>query len=215
MNNWAILLLDIGYLIDFELQNPPRRYEYGSLEDGLSEIEWFVKTGKELGFPIFDTQHKWEELHGRFLQYVEEENLIKKEHYDAFEGTHLDRKLKSMGIIGLAVVGFSRDGCVLYSIKGAVERGYEVVTSEQLMITHNKEYPDRSMFMDKEKYPIRYMIMSKKNRPNRNDSMKYFRGLEGYKETSKEVLDYLVAVKNHPSETGGMNVQVQPHIGGF
>ncbi len=49
---------------------------------------------------------------------------ISKVHSNAFWQTELDEKLKALGIKFVVVCGFAAEHCVLFTLNGAMERGY-------------------------------------------------------------------------------------------
>ena len=77
--------------------------------------------------------------------------VIEKSEPDSFQGTDLDARLRQDGISSLVVCGIATEYCVDTTVRGAFERGYDVVlvrdghstwangilTAEQIVAHHN------------------------------------------------------------------------------
>lgn len=55
---------------------------------------------------------------------------VERDAYSGFEGTDLDERLRSAGIRRVLIGGLATDYCVLYTVKDALEHGYEVLFLE-------------------------------------------------------------------------------------
>ncbi|MCM3713352.1 cysteine hydrolase [Alkalihalobacillus oceani] len=63
--------------------------------------------------------------------------FMDKTRYSAFSGTDLDLKLRAKGITELHFVGVATDICVLHSLYGAYERGYDLVVHKKGVASFN------------------------------------------------------------------------------
>lgn len=64
-----------------------------------------------------------------------DELVVRKRHYDAFDGTPLDAALRSRGVSSLIVTGTMTDICVLATVIGAFNREYRVTVVEDAVAT--------------------------------------------------------------------------------
>ena len=67
---------------------------------------------------------------------------ISKKYTDGFKETTLEEKLRERQITGIIVAGVNATGCVLHTAESAVEKGFNVFTSPQL-ITNASGYFER------------------------------------------------------------------------
>lgn len=58
------------------------------------------------------------------LEVSDNDLFVNKTYSNAFWETDLDTMLKSEGVDGLVISGFSAEQCVLFTYNGAIERGY-------------------------------------------------------------------------------------------
>ena len=105
-------------------------------EELLDNINLLVDRAHQDGVPVFYIQHfeprtlikgsqDWQ-LHPR-LQPQTRDNIIHKEHGNAFEETSLDEVLHSQNITSLVVTGLVTHGCVKATCIGALQLGYRVI----------------------------------------------------------------------------------------
>jgi len=72
-----------------------------------------------------------------------EYHLVIKAADDGFPYTNLDELLKEGGVGTLVLAGINASFCVLSTARGAVERGYDIVTSPEI-IGDSPQYADRN-----------------------------------------------------------------------
>jgi nicotinamidase-related amidase len=105
-------------------------------EELLQNITSLIDRAHRGGAPVFYVQHSdlktlvkgspdWQ-LHPR-LQPIATDDIIHKQHGNAFEGTILEEVLQSRDITGLVVTGLVTHGCVRATCIGAQQLGYRVV----------------------------------------------------------------------------------------
>lgn len=70
---------------------------------------------------------------------------VEKAHQDAFHGTPLDLNLRTEGIDTLVVCGLTSNVCVESTIRGAHERGYNVVMVEDATAAHRDEMHEATL----------------------------------------------------------------------
>lgn len=157
-NSWEDALKDLerGYWIDDEYWKPERFahkaltpephpifYPFGPARAGIDAIIDTAKLASRCGLTIYnvDTSGPWndDELGpcDSLKPYIPKENWYVKCSYSAMEAQYCDlpARLEADKCEHLLVVGYDRDWCVLETIKGAVDRGIKVVTSEHCMLT--------------------------------------------------------------------------------
>jgi nicotinamidase-related amidase len=128
--NIALLVIDVQQGL-FEKSTPI--YKAEAL---LENIATLVERAHQSGVPVFYIQHSdlkalqkgspnWQ-LHP-LLQPQASDQIIHKQHGNAFEDTHLDEALRSRNITSLVVTGLVTHGCVRATCLGARQLGYDVV----------------------------------------------------------------------------------------
>lgn len=142
MNNTALLVIDVQQGL-FRKSTPI--YEAEQL---LENINLLVDRAHGENVPVFYIQHSdnrslvkgshdWQlhpELHPQRI-----DNILHKQHGNAFEGTNLDELLKSKNINHLVVAGLITHGCVKATCLGARQLGYGVTLVQDGHSSYSKE----------------------------------------------------------------------------
>ena len=129
-SNIALLVIDVQQGL-FNKTTPI--YKAEELLDNISAL---IDRAHQDGVPVFYIQHSeqrtlvkgsqdWQ-MHSR-LQPITIDNIVHKQHSNAFEETSLDKVLQSKNITSLVVTGLVTHGCVRATCIGARELGYRVV----------------------------------------------------------------------------------------
>jgi ureidoacrylate peracid hydrolase len=92
-------------------------------------------------------QDTWEtEIYGELLEVMEEKDIVLGKHGSSmFEGTNLDKLLKSLGVKALIVTGVLTDFCVEATVRSACDRGYLAVTVSDACATENQELHEKAL----------------------------------------------------------------------
>ena len=128
--NLALLVIDVQQGL-FKKSTP-----IYNADELLGNINLLVDLAHQDGVPVFYIQHTeprtlvegspdWQ-LHPK-LQPQSTDNIIHKQHSNAFEGTDLDNILQSQNITCLLVTGLVTHGCVKATCIGARQLGYRVI----------------------------------------------------------------------------------------
>lgn len=136
-----------------DCQNNPRelQYPHGTLHAGLDTIHDVVRMAHLLRKNIYgvvsdDGYSPADELLDKSLHpYISKDNLFMKKGYNAFDSKNLVKRLEEDDTSRLMVVGFDRDVCIPDTIKGAIDNGIEVITSEVLMLTCDRGDRDKAL----------------------------------------------------------------------
>src|SRR3989338_5530519 len=146
-----------GYTLDFDnfgcryvrgVYKPemmlPMNYPHGTIRAGLNAIIGTARLAHLLQVPTYSVElySGWSDgeeqtcysLHG----FVPAANRYQKNSMSAFKCALADR-LASENWRRLMVIGYDRDCCVLETVRDAVDRGIEVVTSEHCMLTTDRD----------------------------------------------------------------------------
>lgn len=101
----------------------------------LDNIQMLVERAHQAGMPVFYIQHSDERalvkgsaqwrLHARLHPQAEDE-IIYKQHGNAFEDTVLAQALQARGVSSLVISGLVTHGCVRATCLGALKSGYAV-----------------------------------------------------------------------------------------
>jgi ureidoacrylate peracid hydrolase len=75
----------------------------------------------------------------------EQDYEVEKAHQDAFHGTPLDLNLRTEGVDTIVVCGLTSNVCVESTIRGAHERGYNVVMVEDATAAHRDEMHEATL----------------------------------------------------------------------
>lgn len=169
-NNLSLLVVDMfdsietqlkdierGYLIEndfglFEAKPSIKEsviieYPYGTERAGFNAIIDTVRLAYERKYTIYDTYlyDGWSDGEefpcASLVPYIPKENIFEKHGYDAFGARKLSERLKADNVKNLMILGYDRDCCVLETTKGAIKNGINVITSEHIMLTRNKDNP--------------------------------------------------------------------------
>jgi nicotinamidase-related amidase len=128
-NHSALLVIDVQKGL-FRKSTPIYK-----AEELLENINLLIDSAHETKVPVFLIQHAdgralvkgsddWQ-LHPE-LHYDRTDNIIHKQHGNAFEETNLDQLLKSRTITNLVIAGLVTHGCVRATCLGALNLGYNV-----------------------------------------------------------------------------------------
>ena len=117
-------------------------YHEGSVKYGIERIGVLLKEAKRMGIPRILIQPK--KSYGSPLPLIS--SLVKDAGTDAlcitkrapsgFTSTEFRKNLESERIETLVIGGFNRVCCVRATVKGALKKGYLVMTSDQIMFGH-------------------------------------------------------------------------------
>jgi len=119
-------------------------YLHGSVRAGFNAIIDTVRIARDLGRTVYSAElydgfSDGEEATCSSLQpYIPEKNRFEKRGYSAFGSKDFVSRMESDNCRHLMVLGYDCDCCVLETIKDAVRRGIEVVTSEHIMLTASR-----------------------------------------------------------------------------
>lgn len=72
-------------------------------------------------------------------------HLIGKVYDDGFESTKLHTHLKKLGIKKVFLMGINADFCVIETARGAIDRGYKIITSKEVISGQSHHSPDNSI----------------------------------------------------------------------
>lgn len=148
-----------GYVIDFEHVYPGSyvrsnldpeellkiQYPHGSVRAGFNAIIDTVRFAHQFDIPVYAVEYPGFDADGEeqpcysLQPYIPEENRYRKHSLSAFGSKPLVNRLVADSCKQLMVIGYDRDDCVMATIKDAVERGFTTVTSEQCMLTMNRD----------------------------------------------------------------------------
>ncbi len=117
-------------------------------EELLRNINSLVERAHRAGVPVFYVQHSdgrtlvegtqdWQ-LHPQ-LQPLASDSSVHKEHGNAFEGTGLEKALKSRNVTGVVVTGLVTHGCVRATCLGALQLGYRVILAQDGHSSYSKD----------------------------------------------------------------------------
>jgi nicotinamidase-related amidase len=105
-------------------------------EQLLDNLNYLISTARQAGTPVIFIQHENEkllqrgsdawQLHPR-IQPLESEEIIHKQHGNAFENTPLRQELDNLGVETLVICGLVTHGCVKATCLGALELGYHTI----------------------------------------------------------------------------------------
>ena len=117
-------------------------------EELLKNIKLLVDRAHSAGASVFYIQHsdpkhlvkgslEWQ-LHPE-LHPQQTDNIIHKQHGNAFEDTNLEQMLKSKNITHLVIMGLVTHGCVKATCLGARQLGYTVTLVKDGHSSYSKE----------------------------------------------------------------------------
>lgn len=92
-------------------------------------------------------QDTWEtEIYDELLEAMDERDIVLGKHGSCmFEGTNLDKLLKSLGTRALIVTGVLTDFCVEATVRSACDRGLLAATVSDACATENQEIHDKAL----------------------------------------------------------------------
>ncbi len=92
-------------------------------------------------------QDTWEtEIYGELLEAMEEKDIVLGKHGSCmFEGTNLEKILKSLGAEVLIVTGVLTDFCVEATVRSACDRGFLAATVSDACATESQELHDKTL----------------------------------------------------------------------
>lgn len=100
-------------------------------EDQYPEHRYDVVPGiRRDGGPLACRRDAWDTEYAANIDPLPEEFEVEKVGYDAFHGTKLDTHLRTAGVDTVVCGGFMTDVCVEGTLRGARERGYNVILAE-------------------------------------------------------------------------------------
>ncbi len=122
--NTALIVIDLQNGV---IANAYRRHEV------LKTVNMLVGQARGAQVPVIWVRHADEELESGSdawqivaeLSPAPEEAIIEKNYRDAFEDTHLELVLSTLGVGKLIVAGAKTDMCIRSTLHGALVRGYD------------------------------------------------------------------------------------------
>lgn len=140
--NRALLVIDVQQGL-FEKSTPIYKSE-----ELLENITSLIDQAHRSNTPVFFIQHsdsralvkgspEWK-LHSR-LQPLSKDNIVHKQHGNAFEDTSLDESLRAKNIKTLVITGLVTHGCVRATCIGALHLGYEVILVKDAHSNYSKQ----------------------------------------------------------------------------
>ncbi|MFB6135074.1 MAG: cysteine hydrolase family protein [Halanaeroarchaeum sp.] len=101
------------------------------------------------GGPLCCLRGAWDTEYAAGIDPLSAEFEIEKVGYDAFHGTRLDVHLRTAGVDTVVGGGFMTDVCVEGTLRGAHERGYDVVLAEDACASRSETAHDQTLhFVD-------------------------------------------------------------------
>ena len=194
-NNLAILAVDLSECLKENILGGGTSYE--GFRGNFGKVEKVLGLGKLLECPIIATQCRKDDPVCDLVQrYITEPEMILTPNKDKFcmkpgEGeTNLGKLLEKLDVGALVVLGYHRDYCVLETTKSAVKRGYNVITSKEIMFWRN--------------FPIAVDMcrpdLDDHLRKLRNAFFEYYQSLPLYCETAEDVENLMKKFKDSKSE---------------
>jgi nicotinamidase-related amidase len=141
-NKVALLVIDVQKGL-FEKSTPIYKSE-----ELLQNITWLIDRAHGNGVPVFYIQHsdsrvlvkgtpEWQ-LHS-LLRPLSVDQIIHKQHGNAFEKTILGESLQSRNITTLVITGLVTHGCVRATCIGAMQLGYKVILAKDAHSSYSKQ----------------------------------------------------------------------------
>jgi nicotinamidase-related amidase len=142
----SLLVVDVQQGL-FEQSTPIYR-----AEELLENITSLIDQAHSTNTPVFYIQHsgsntlvrgtpQWK-LHPR-LQPMSTDNIVHKQHGNAFEETTLDGSLRAKNITTVVVTGLVTHGCVRATCLGALKSGYKVILVKDAHSNFSKQAAQR------------------------------------------------------------------------
>lgn len=132
-------------LSDFPPCSDMIEYPHGSVRAGFNAIIDTVRLAHGLGRTVYSAEFYDEFSDGEeatcssLQHYILKENCFEKHGYSTFSSKAFASRIEADSCKRLMVLGYDHDCCVLETIKDAVKRGIEVVTSEHVMLTKSSK----------------------------------------------------------------------------
>ncbi|MDO8553463.1 MAG: isochorismatase family cysteine hydrolase [Candidatus Micrarchaeota archaeon] len=122
-------------------------YRHGTAVNGIERMKKLIRCAREASLPIIFSEQEsvvqeqsrtmsilLEEAKWRFIRIVKPEPSV-------FSNEDFDSELTGTNRDTLVVTGFNRIACVLATVSDALEKGYRVITSDELMFgSSNSDY---------------------------------------------------------------------------
>lgn len=139
----ALLILDTQNDF-FETDNP----NLAEFKTTIPVINSAISFFRDQQWPIIFIQHtsKKKPANSHSWEIYPEINCqpddiqISKTHLNAFWNSQLDASLKSHQVDFVAIAGYLAEHCVLSSVRGAIERGYDATIIEGAIASLNNQY---------------------------------------------------------------------------
>lgn len=147
----ALVIVDVQQAIDHP------RYAGRNNPELLPNLERILYRWRRLGRPVYlvaddspDPESPWRpgQPGNEFKQEIAPiagETVIRKTAGDAFEGTAFEARLREAGHGPLVVGGFQTDQCVAATVRGALDRGFEVYVLADGTSTLSEEEHERAL----------------------------------------------------------------------
>lgn len=123
MKNTSLLLVDLPKSCSEEC---PEQWD---------AVERVIRQAKEVAMEIIGTEMSTCEFSGAIRSQCND--VLWKPEYDSFIGTGLDIRLRKTKTDTVIVGGYKGDVCALATMKGATEKGLQVVTSPSILFFRN------------------------------------------------------------------------------
>ena len=104
-----------------------------------------MKRARDMGIQLVNEQEDGSDWYSEVVKPKEDEYVITKYHYDAFEDTDLDLLLKGQGIRTLLFTGFTTNVCVESTARHGYIKGYYVVVASDCTETVTQNEYDASI----------------------------------------------------------------------
>ena len=105
----------------------------------------FMKKARDMGIQLVNEQEDGSDWYSEVVKPREDETVITKYHYDAFEDTGLDLLLKGQSIRTLLFTGFTTTVCVETTARHGYIKGYYVIVASDCTETITKNEYDASI----------------------------------------------------------------------
>ncbi|VVB57709.1 Isochorismatase family protein [uncultured archaeon] len=130
----ALLVVDMD--VGQPMKGPP-----GPSPEDLRPLRSVISVAKGLEMPIFFfargiLEVRKDRFPSEFLKAAgSKARFVLKHNFDAFDSTGLSEVLKTEGITNLVISGFDSAYCVYQTSRSAKEKGYETITTEDILFT--------------------------------------------------------------------------------
>jgi nicotinamidase-related amidase len=146
-DNTAIVLIDMHpfYYMDYNALDSQE------LEETLSNQEDLLRYADDHGIQVYAVQYGADRLDSRLERVLPEDaERVVKNSQGAFATTDLEQRLNEQDIDNVVLAGLYSTLCVLDTAKEAYQRGFNVLTAEDLVIDRgfNSQYNDAQEEID-------------------------------------------------------------------